>query len=131
MSVDYDRLYNAGRSAAKLLGYSDPYLDAADLFNGWRKYHDTVKSNQVQINYNEYMKAGNQRALNDWQKLYGSKGLSIKYPEFSYAGSIAGYDAGISRSYIANDIAGSNLVGGLPYKGAGLYGVAGRAVRRL
>lgn len=126
--VDYDRLYSVGRFAGRMLGYSDAYLDAADLFNGWRAYRDKKASNQLQIDYNTMMANANQRAYNDWIK---NVKRSMRYPELSYLGAVASYSSGTGRAYLSNDIAGSELVGSLPYRGAGLYGIPGRALRRL
>lgn len=126
--VDYDALYNAGRFAGRLLGYKSYQLDSADLFNGWRSYHDKKRSNEIQIDYNTMMANANQRAYNDWIK---NVRKTMRYPELSYAGAVAGYNSGSSRAYISSDIAGADTVGSLPYRGAGLYGIASRAFRSL
>lgn len=130
--MSFDDLYNAARSAANWIpGYNKYQIDASDYLSGWASYRSKVASQNTQISYDEYMRRGNERALEDWNRLYGSKGLTIRYPELSYPGAITGYNAGISRAYISNDIAGSDMVGSLPYRGAGLYGIAGRAFRTL
>lgn len=133
--ADFADVYRFGRSLNQWNPFHsmmpDYVYDAGWLVSGGTAMEQKQESQSVQIGYDEYMKAGNERAYNDWQKLYGSKGLSIRYPELSYPGAIAGYDAGISRAYISSDIAGTEYASSLPYRGAGLYGIAGRAVRTL
>lgn len=129
--MSYADLYNAAKFSARLLGHNDYAIEGGAVMSGLRSAMDKEQSNTIQIGYNEYMKGGNQRAYDDWQRLYGSKGLSIRYPELSYPGAIAGYDAGTSRAYLSSDIAYSDYISSLPYRGAGLYGVASRAVRTL
>lgn len=98
---------------------------------GYTQYQNTKASNQLQIDYNTYMSGGNSRAYQDWLKNVGSKGRSIRYPELSYPGAMFGYDTGSARAMYGSDSAMANYIGNLPYRGAGLYGIASKASRMM
>lgn len=70
------------------------------LFNNW-------ESNALQRSYNQYLKKGYERQLNDYNK---NVGRQIRYPELSYAGRIRAMDTGISQSYIADSSATNSAV---------------------
>lgn len=115
-------IYSRGMDAIKEIGY--------DML-GYNQYLNTKKSNDAQIAYDAYLREGNLRAYNDWQKNVGSKGRTIRYSELSYPGAIYRADTGIARSYYANDSARANFYGNAFYRTAGLYGIAGRMSRTL
>lgn len=97
--------------------------------SGYSTYENTKKSNAAQIDYDEYIKRGNERAFADWKK--NVPGRSIRYPELSYPGAVYRADTGIARSSYSNDSALSNFAGNVVYRGAGLYHVAGGLSRRM
>ena len=96
---------------------------------GRTQMENTQKSLQAQIDYDEYLKAGNRRALEDWHR--NLPGRTIKYPEFSYAGQIRRADTSIARAHFDYNTAGANYYGNLPYRAAGLYGIGSRFSRTL
>lgn len=98
---------------------------------GYSQWQNSRKSYQTQIDYEQYIRSANERALAGWNNTYGRKGLTIKYPEFSYAGQIARSDTAIARNMLDYASADSNMYGNLPYRAGGLYGVAGGLFRRL
>lgn len=111
------------------IGFSRDMYDITDILFGYRSYRDNLAKNQVQIDYNQYMKNAYERKLADWNKNVPNR--SIRYPELAMAGSIASYDAGISSANYSNDIVGSNYAGSHLYRGMGLYGIAGRLSRSM
>lgn len=116
-----------GRSG---LLYSEPARAAGsylgEMFSGKRSYQNTVDSNQAQIAYDEYIRQGNVRAYDDWQRNVGSKGRTIRYPELSYPGQIYKADTAVARSLYNSDSAYANYYGNVPFRAAGLYGVFGK-----
>jgi len=112
--------------------YSRNWNNAKQFFgdiSGYNQYQQTKASNQAQIDYDNYIKAANERALADWHRNVPNR--EIAYPELSYAGAIYRASTGIARSYYSNDSALSNFAGNVAYRAAGLYGVAGHLSRRL
>lgn len=132
-----------------MIPYSEPFKVLADYVSmknplvkfwydmtGYSQARNTELSTKKQISYNDYIKGGNARALADWNRHVGSKGLpgyhpTIRYPELSYAGAIYRADTGSYRAGLDADTAYSNYYGNLPYRSAGLYGVASRVSRWL
>lgn len=111
-----------------------PYTDMNKFVKsilGYRQYENTKASTQAQIDYNEYIKRGNQRALADWNRNVGSKGRTIRYPELSYAGRIYQADTASARAMYDSDTAYANFSGNLPFRLAGLYGIGSRVSRWL
>lgn len=108
-------------------GGGHAYKGVLNMLTGKSAARYTKASNQAQIDYDQYLRVGNVRAYNDWQKNVGSKGRTIRYPELSYPGAIYRADTGIARSMYSNYSADANYYGNLPYRGAGLYGIASRA----
>lgn len=98
---------------------------------GYTQMRNVEKSTTAQIDYEQYLKGGNERALADWYKNVGSQGRTIKYPEFSYAGQIYRGDTAIARAGFDYSNAAANYYGNLPYRTAGLYGIAGKLSRTL
>lgn len=98
-----------------------------DYVTGKMQYKNTIASNQAQIDYNEYLREGNERALRDWQKNVPNR--TIKYPELSYAGAIYRSDTGTARAMYDNDSAVANYYGNLGFRLAGLYGISSRVSR--
>lgn len=98
---------------------------------GYTQFSNARKSYKAQIDYEQYLRGANERAFKGWQRTYGRKGLSIKYPEFSYPGQIKRSDTAIARNMFDYSSAGANFGGNILYRGAGLYGVAGRLSRSL
>lgn len=102
---------------------------AVSALVGYDQAKATIESNKAQIAYDEYLRAGNERAYNDWKK--NVPGRDIKYPELSYPGAMYRADTGIARSMYSNDSAYSNLYRNTVYGSAGLYGITNRAARTL
>lgn len=98
---------------------------------GIRQTENAKASAQTQISYEDYLKAGNQRALDDWQKNVGKYGKTIRYPEFSYPGQIYRSDTAIARNMLDYDTADANFYGRSLYGSVGLYGVGSRLTRWL
>lgn len=101
---------------------------------GYNQYKSTEASTKAQISYNDYIKRGNERALADWNKFVGSKGVAgshptIQYPELSYSGRIRQADTGSYRAGLDSYTASANYYGNLPYRFAGLYGISSRVSR--
>lgn len=101
---------------------------------GYNQYKATEASTKKQIDYNEYLKKGNIRAQQDWNKNVGSKGVAgshptIKYPELSYAGRIAQANTGSARAMYDAYTASANYYGNLPYRAGGLFGISSRISR--
>lgn len=96
------------------------------------QYRDLQKeSYNEQIAYEEYLRQGNIRAYNDWQKNVGSQGRTIRYPELSYPGQIHRSDTAIARNLLDYSTADSNFISNLPYRTVGLYSIGGRLSRTL
>lgn len=102
-----------------------------DIFSGRRTASNTQKSVQAQISYNDYIKAGNQRAYDDWMRNVGKYGRTIRYPELSYPGRIYQADTASARAMYDADTAYANYSGNLPFRIAGLYGIGSRVSRWL
>lgn len=123
-----------GPSISRMYGnwYRNPaILDGVsklwDYVTGKTQYENTIASNQAQIDYNEYLRRGNERALADWHKNVPNR--QIKYPELSYAGAIYRANTGTARSMYDIDSASANYYGNLGFRLAGLYGIASRVSR--
>lgn len=110
------------------LSRSTPIPMLKDFF-GYTQYENTQNSLSAQMDYEQYLKAGNERALRDWHK--NLPGREIKYPEFSYAGQIYRSNTSIARAGFDYDTASANYYGNLPYRSAGLYGIVGKLSRSL
>lgn len=96
---------------------------------GYNQYRNTQASLEAQMNYEQYLKAGNERALADWHR--NLPGREIRYPEFSYSGQIYRANTSLARAGFDYDTARSNFVGNLPYRATGLYGISSRLSRTL
>lgn len=114
-----------------LTGRKNPYVEAGYVLSGYKQMQNTQQSLSAQIDYEQYLKAGNERALADWNKNVGSQGRTIRYPELSYAGQIRRADTSIARASLDYDTASANYWGNLPYRTAGLYGIGSRLSRSL
>lgn len=111
--------------------YNEHLKDFAEQLLGYRQMSNTQQSLSAQIDYEQYLKRGNERALADWNKNVGSQGRTIRYPELSYAGQIRRADTSIARASLDYDTASANYWGNLPYRTAGLYGIGSRLSRSL
>lgn len=98
---------------------------------GYTQMRNTQDSVKTQIAYNDYIRKGNERALQDWNRNVGSQYRIIQYPELSYAGAMYRADTGSARAMYDYSNAGANFVGNLAYRGAGLYGIGSRISRWL
>lgn len=125
----FANLYNAIVHGESI--YNTPFLSWGKMLSGEEQMENTQESLQQQIDYEQYLKAGNERALADWNKNVGSQGKTIKYPELSYAGQIRRADTSIARAGLDYDTAAANYYGNVLYRGAGLYGIGGRFSRFL
>lgn len=114
-----------------LRGEYNPYVDFGSMISGRKQMQNTQQSLSAQIDYEQYLKRGNERALADWNKNVGSQGRTIRYPELSYAGQIRRSDTSIARASFDYDTASANYWGNLPYRTAGLYGIGSRLSRSL
>lgn len=114
-----------------LRGEYNPYVDFGSMISGRKQMQNTQQSLSAQIDYEQYLKRGNERALADWNKNVGSQGRTIRYPELSYAGQIRRADTSIARASLDYDTASANYWGNLPYRTAGLYGIGSRLSRSL
>lgn len=103
----------------------------ARSITGRNQYENTKKSVATQIAYNDYIKAGNQRAYDDWMRNVGKYGRTIRYPELSYPGRIYQADTASARAMYDADTAYANYSGNLPFRIAGLYGIGSRVSRWL
>lgn len=111
--------------------YKNPLAWLFGDITGYNQMKSTQASIQAQIDYNNYMKAQNEKALSDWRLYVGSQGRTIKYPGLSYPGQIYKFDTATSRAGYDYLNASSNYYGNLPYRTAGLYGIASRFSRWL
>lgn len=111
--------------------YDNPIAYVFGSMFGYNQYKSTEASTKAQISYNDYIKRGNARALEDWNKNLGKYGLTIKYPELSYAGRMYQADTGSYRAGLDSYTASANYYGNIPYRAAGLYGVGSRLSRWL
>lgn len=114
--------------------YDNPIAYVFGSMFGYNQYKSTEASTNAQIAYNDYIRRGNERALADWNKNVGSKGLSgshptIKYPELSFAGQMRKADTGSYRAGLDAYTASANYYGNIPYRAAGLYGIGSRVSR--
>nr|WDW25854.1 MAG: ORF3 protein [Canine associated porprismacovirus] len=108
------------------------YNDLADFSRkvlGYTQYRNTQDSLSAQIDYDQYIRRGNERALRDWHKNVPNR--NIKYPELSYEGQIRRADTSIARAGFDYATADANYYGNLPYRVAGLYGIGSRVYRSL
>lgn len=101
------------------------------MITGRTQYRNTQKSLTAQMNYDQYLRQGNERSLADWNRNVGWQGKTIVYPEFSYAGQIYRANTSLTRAGLDYNTAGANYYGNLPYRTAGLYGIGGRLSRTL
>lgn len=106
--------------------YIEPF--ARDLL-GYTQMKNTQASTTAQMDYEQYLKAGNERALADWHKNVPNR--EIKYPEFSYPGQIYRADTALTRAGLDYDTSRANYTGNLLYRSAGLYGIGTRLFRRM
>lgn len=123
--MNWQGYYNLYRD---LQAYAGP-MKLEQMLTGRTQMRNTQKALTAQMNYDQYLAKGNERALADWHK--NVPGREIVYPEFSYAGQIYRANTSIARAGLDYDTAGANYVGNLPYRAGGLYGVASRSSRRL
>lgn len=112
-----------------LTGRKNPYVFAGGMFTGRNQMLNAQASAQAQIDYEQYLKRGNERALADWHR--NLPGRKIRYPEFSYPGQIYRSNTAIARAGFDYDNAYANYIGNLPYRTAGLYGVGSKLSRTL
>lgn len=131
MSIDLNSLYNAGKTAALILGHNPAAIDVGWTVMGGYSAQNQQNSYNEQIAYEQYLKKGNERAYYDWQKNVGSKGRTIRYPELSYPGQIARSDTSIARNQFDYANAGASYLSNFPYRSAGLYGIGGKLSRTL
>lgn len=117
-------LYNGKNNYSRQVNAIWDWIDTA---TGKKQMDYIQQSNQTQIDYNNYLARGNERALADWHK--NVPGREIKYPELSYAGAIYRANTGSARSMYDNDIASANYSGNLAFRLAGLYGIGSRLAR--
>lgn len=119
-------------------GYYNLYRDVSAYFTpqkveqmifGRTQMRNTQKSLSTQMDYEQYLRQGNERALSDWYK--NVRGRTIKYPEFSYPGQIHRADTSIARAGFDYSTASANYYGNLAYRVGGLYGISSRATRNL
>lgn len=96
---------------------------------GYTQAQNTKDSLSAQIDYDQYIKRGNQRALADWQRNVPNR--SIKYPELSYEGQIRRANTSITRAGLDYSTADANFYGNLPYRAMGLYGISSKLYRNL
>lgn len=87
-------------------------------YTGKTQYENSTASYTAQIDYNNYLRAGYERQLADWNHYVGSKGLSIRYPELSYAGKIRQVDTANTRAGFDISTASANYT-------RNVYGIAG------
>lgn len=125
MTVATSMFYDAVRGNL----YNNHFYKIGSMLSGKTQRDNTQASLQAQIDYDQYLRAGNQRALADWHR--NLPGRSIKYPEFSYAGQIRRADTSIARAGFDYNTADANYYGNLPYRAAGLYGIFSRVSRTL
>ena len=96
---------------------------------GYNQLKNTEESVNNQISYEQYLRSGNERALEDWHRNVPNR--QIRYPELSYPGQIRRADTSIANLGISYDTAYQNYTGNLLYKSMGLYGVPGRLYRSM
>lgn len=101
------------------------------MITGRTQYRNTQKSLSAQMDYDQYLRQGNEKALADWYRNVGWQGKTIAYPEFSYAGQIYRANTSLARAGFDYNTASANYYGNLPYRSAGLYGISGRLSRSL
>lgn len=109
--------------------YRNAWRQLSDMVTGKTQRDNTQASLQAQIDYEQYLRAGNERALADWHKNVPNR--QIRYPELSYPGQIYRANTSIARAGFDYSTADANYYGNLPYRVAGLYGIAGRISRTL
>lgn len=123
--MNWKGYYNLYRDVTAYL----PHRRIEDALTGRTQMRNTQKALTAQIDYEQYLKKGNERALADWHR--NVPGRTIKYPEFSYPGQIRRADTSITRAGLDYSTAGANYYGNLAYRVGGLYGISARASRRL
>lgn len=115
----YNRYVGSGHYAKDFIwSYVRPWAESA---LGYTQYKNQQASSKATIDYEQYLKAGNERALRDWHK--NVKGRTIKYPEFSYPGAIYRSDTSIATAGFSYDNAYANYSGNLGRRAYGLYGL--------
>lgn len=124
--MDFEGFYNLYRDVQ---AYVQPWSKIEQMMTGRTQMRNTQKALQTQIDYEQYLRQGNERALADWHK--NVPGREIKYPEFSYAGQIRRADTSITRAGLDYNTAYANYTGNLPYRAGGLYGLGSRLFRTL
>lgn len=102
-----------------VLSYNPKVLwTSVKAYTGKTQYENSAASYTAQIGYNDYLRAGYERQLADWNYYVGSKGRSIRYPELSYAGKMRQVDTANTRANLDIATAGANYT-------RNLYGIAG------
>lgn len=129
VGVDWSNPFSWPGPSGFLYRHNEAYNSLVGGMFGYNQYRNTRASASAQMNYDAYLKAGNERALRDWHR--NVPGKEIAYPEFSYPGQIYRADTAIARAGFDYSNASSNYYGNLPYRTAGLYGLAGRMSRYL
>lgn len=112
----------------RLWSFKAPWRMLSDA-TGYTQFRNAQASTQTQIDYENYLRAGNERALRDWHKNVPNR--QIRYPELSYPGQIYRSDTSIARNMYDYSTAGANYTGNLIFRLGGLYGVANRLSRSL
>lgn len=128
-----------------VLGYAARFSPAALLYQTYVNNKRTILSDvtgkterdnekaqyQNQIDYEQYLRSGYERQLEDWYRNIGiPQGLTIRYPELSYAGQIYRSGKNIANSGLGYSSADARYSRSF-YGAAGLYGVASKLSRRL
>ena len=130
MSDWYSMFVSNRNSPYKWQNFYNSYLKPlSENMLGYTQMKNTQASLQKQIEYEEYIKRGNERALADWHRNVPNR--RIAYPEFSYPGQIARANTSIARAGLDYDTASANYTGNFLYRSAGLYGIGTRLFRRL
>lgn len=130
MSDWYSKFVSSRNNPYKWRNFYDSFLKPLSYdVTGHTQMKNTQNSLTVQMDYERYLKRGNDRALADWHR--NVPGREIKYPEFSYPGQIARADTSIARAGLDYDTARANYTGNVLYRSAGLYGVGTRLFRNL
>lgn len=126
----YSTFVSNKSSPWKFKNFYDNYLvPFGKKMLGYEQMKNTQNSLQAQIDYEQYLKRGNERALADWHR--NLPGRTIRYPELSYLGQIMRANTSIARAGFDYDTAYANYISNLPFRGAGLYNVARGLYRSL
>lgn len=96
---------------------------------GYTQYKNNQASEKAEIEYNEYLRKGYERQLQDFYK--NEPGHTLRYPELSFPGQINRTNTIIARTGFSYDNAYANYIGGLAGRASGLYGISGKLYRSL